>query len=54
MPLISTFYGMVIQMYWREHPPPHFHVRYAGVSATFDIATATVLEGSLPKTAERR
>lgn len=25
MPTISVFYGIVIEMYWREHGPPHFH-----------------------------
>ena len=24
MPTISTFFGILIQMYWREHGPPHF------------------------------
>ncbi len=25
MPTISTFYGILIQIYWQDHPPPHFH-----------------------------
>jgi len=25
MPTISSFFGIVIQMFWREHAPPHFH-----------------------------
>ena len=28
MPTISAFYGLIIQMYFREHAPPHFHVKY--------------------------
>jgi hypothetical protein len=28
MPEISCFLGMVIQMYFNEHNPPHFHVQY--------------------------
>ncbi len=28
MPEISRFLGIVITMYYSEHPPPHFHVRY--------------------------
>jgi len=27
MPEISRFLGMVIQMYFNEHNPPHFHVQ---------------------------
>jgi hypothetical protein len=25
MPTISIFFGLVVQMFWREHAPPHFH-----------------------------
>ena len=25
MPTISAFFGIVIQMFWNEHAPPHFH-----------------------------
>ena len=39
MPEISRFYGIVIQMYFGDHPPPHFHARYAGQSAKLDIDT---------------
>lgn len=49
MPRISSFYGIVIRMYWdeRDHPVAHFHVDYAGslASVAFD---GTLLGGSLP------
>ncbi len=25
VPTISNCFGIVIQMFWREHAPPHFH-----------------------------
>jgi hypothetical protein len=53
MPTISEFYGMYIQMYWNDHAPPHFHVRYAEHKATIGIQTVAILTGSLPRTAER-
>lgn len=28
MPTISQFFGIVIQMFWREHAPPHFQALY--------------------------
>ena len=28
MPEISRFLGIIITMYYNNHPPPHFHVRY--------------------------
>lgn len=48
MPRISEFYGIVIEMYYGDHPPPHFHARYGGDSAKVAIATGEVIAGSLP------
>jgi hypothetical protein len=35
MPIISTFFGIVIRMYYQEHAPPHFHAEYQGQHGTF-------------------
>jgi hypothetical protein len=51
MPTLSTFYGIVIQMFWQDHPPPHFHTLYAEHEALIDIQTLDVIEGSLPRRA---
>ena len=51
MPTVAIFYGIVVQFYWTEHPPPHFHARYAGEEAQIDIRKVKVLNGSLPKRA---
>lgn len=48
MPEISRFYGVVIQIYYGDHAPPHFHVNYAGHTAKVEIETLAMLEGSLP------
>jgi Domain of unknown function (DUF4160) len=53
VPRISEFYGIVIEMYFADHPPPHFHARYGGDEATIVIATGDVLAGSLPGRALR-
>jgi hypothetical protein len=53
VPTISVFYGIFIQMFWNDHAPPHFHVRYSGFKATVSIETLKVLTGTLPRTAER-
>jgi hypothetical protein len=54
MPRISTFYGIIITMYWRErdHPVPHFHASYSGHEASIAI-DGTILGGSLPPRALR-
>ncbi len=28
MPELSRFFGIIIAMFWEDHNPPHFHVRY--------------------------
>ncbi len=48
MPEISRFYGIVIQIYYADHPPPHFHALYAGRQATIDIETLALIDGDLP------
>ncbi|WP_126148152.1 DUF4160 domain-containing protein [Synechococcus elongatus] len=38
-------------MYYNDHAPPHFHVRYGQQKAIISIDTLAVLEGSLkPRT----
>lgn len=51
MPTISTFYGILIRMFFSDHAPPHFHARYGEFEATVDIATLGVIEGQLPRRA---
>jgi hypothetical protein len=51
MPTISSFFGLVIQMFWREHAPPHFHALYAEYEVEIDIRTLEVLQGKLPRRA---
>lgn len=53
MPRVRTFYGIVIVMYWRDHPPPHFHATYAGHRAAVEIETLQILDGWLPPRALR-
>ena len=51
MPTISTFFGIAIQMFWREHGPPHFHAIYAEHEAVIDIRELRVMRGELPRRA---
>ena len=48
MPTLSVFYGIVIQMFWRDHSPPHFHALYGEYEALIDVRDLRVLRGSLP------
>ncbi len=52
MPLISSFYGVLIYLYWldtRQHHLPHIHAMYAGDEAVFAIETGEMLDGKLPR-----
>ena len=51
MPILSTFYGIVVRMYFfddKQHHVPHVHAEYAGSQAVFGIASGEVLAGALP------
>jgi hypothetical protein len=52
MPTISQFFGIIIQMFWREHAPPHFHAMYGEYEALIDIRTLEVIKGRLPNRAQ--
>lgn len=51
MPEISRFFGLVIQMYWADHNPPHFHVQYGESRCAIDVQTLQVISGRLPRRA---
>jgi len=53
MPTLSMFYGIVIQMFWYDHPPPHFHAVYAGKEAVIEISTSLVLHSEMSPRALR-
>ena len=48
MPTISIFYGILIQMYFNDHAPPHFHIRYAEYQGVITIENPMLIEGHLP------
>ena len=48
MPTLASFNGIKINLYADEHPPPHFHARYAEHVAQIGIQELNVTEGSLP------
>lgn len=48
MPTISKFLGIIIAMYYAEHSPPHFHVRYNQYKAAIRIRDFKLIKGTLP------
>ena len=53
MPTVSSFYGMLIRMYFNDHEPAHFHVEYAEFKATVGIEDLRIRTGQLPRRAEQ-
>lgn len=47
MPEVSRFLGIIITIYYNDHPPPHFHVRYNQQKALIDIENLSIIEGKL-------
>jgi hypothetical protein len=50
MPEICRFYGIIIQMFFNDHNPPHFHVVYGDFKAVINI-NDEIVEGFMPKRA---
>lgn len=47
MPPIAYFPGIAARMFFNDHEPPHFHVRYQGFRARVRIADGDVIDGRL-------
>ncbi len=53
MPEVTRFYGIVVKLFFGDHPPPHFHVVYGEYNALFNIETLEMIEGDLPNRATK-
>ena len=52
MPEVSRFYGILIKIFFGDHPPPHFHAVYGEYNALVGIESLTIIEGDLLNRAE--
>ena len=48
MPEISRFYGIVVYMFFNDHNPPHFKVKYGDFEANILIESGSILNGDFP------
>ena len=51
MPELSRFYGIIIRMFYDDHPPPHFHAAYQGEEVQVSIETLEVMKGRIRRRA---
>ncbi len=49
MPTLKIIDSIKIDIYSREHPPPHFHAIYAEYEELIEIRTLSTYVGNLPK-----
>ena len=48
MPEISRFYGIIIYMFFNDHNPPHFKVKYGEFEGNILIDNGNLLNGDFP------
>jgi Domain of unknown function (DUF4160) len=45
--LVAWVDGLKIEIFAREHPPPHFHVSAGNIDATFSLADCSLINGRI-------
>ena len=53
MPIVSTFFGIIIRMFFDDHNPPHFHAEHQGQEAEVDF-DGRITEGEIRSSTARR
>ncbi|PZV22781.1 MAG: hypothetical protein DCF12_20160 [Snowella sp.] len=53
MPEITRFYGIIIKLFFADHPPLHFHAIYGDYNALINLETLEIIEGDLPNRATK-
>jgi hypothetical protein len=46
VPIISSFFGILIRMFFGDHDPPHFHAEHQGQEALFTF-DGNIIEGEI-------
>ncbi len=54
MPTLKTIDKIKIDIYSREHPPPHFHAKFAEFEELIEIETLETYAGKLPRVQRKR
>ena len=54
MPTIKILDGVKVDVYSREHPPPHFHALYAEFEELIEIETLETYIGKIPNNKRKK
>jgi hypothetical protein len=47
--LVARVDGIRIEVFAREHPPPHFHIEGGDIDATFSILDCSLIDGRIDR-----
>jgi len=47
MPTLAKINGIVIRMFYKDHPPPHFHATNSDKTGLFNINSLKMFKGNL-------
>ena len=48
MPIIAVFNGIIIQIFFEDHNPPHVHALYSGAKALIRISDGEIIRARFP------
>ncbi len=51
MPELCRFYGIIVRMFYADHPPPHFHAVYQGEQVEVSIDALEIIAGQMRRRA---
>jgi len=54
MPTVKTIDNIKIDIYSRDHPPPHFHAKFAEFEELIEIETLETYVGKIPKVQRKK
>ena len=54
MPTVAIIFGIKIMFFFNDHGIPHFHADIDDCHAKIAIETLEIIEGSLPKSKQKR
>lgn len=53
VPIVASFFGIVIRMYYQDHVPAHFHAEYRGDQGSFSLSGDPIFGEIRSRTARR-
>jgi len=54
MPSYFIVFGVKIELYFKDHNPPHFHAIFSEYDALIEIKNQIIIQGNLPAKKKRR